>query len=383
MQSTGPESPSKQRAGVKPLNPSALAFEMPSTRVTPPPDPVGAEVQPATTSANPNATAPTTFTSSFRTGAGLGSSTPPQMVSPAKHGQHLAGPGPNHVSSPIPFHPAGTGTPHQGAHPSPQAPLTEGEFLYTRNMLNHVQRPALVAVLQSLMDDFPHLVPVIRVRTEKAMAYMMQQQPHPQPQPQVMGAVGHPPHSSPPGPGATNWHPSPGHNHLGPLHDASTPPGSSKKGGSGPRGKRDDDHQELCSIHNSMRGVKYLHQNPTTQLFECIPGFHCLVSQNVSRRGSGIPTPPAVGSPIPGSSPLKSEAKDKKGNTPPLLLTPPPVPITDSSKGSKSREGSGNGKEGQSAPGADPNSPQLDYNRLESLLERLRLDSDGKQEDSK
>ena len=193
--------------------------------------------------------------------------------------------------------------------------LTDAEFIHTRNIIGHVQRPALVAVLQSLMDDFPQLAPVIRVRCEKAMAYVMSQQ-----QQAAQGFGGSTP----------------------PYDSVPTPPGSNRKSGSHNRSRRDEE-QDTCGIHGTTRAVKHLNYNLATMRWECIPGFHCLVE------GGRSGTPSSSTTPVVGTSPVKAR---RSSGAPLAPLTPPPA-----DHDHDRHEGS---------------SPQVDINSLETLLQSLR-----------
>ena len=128
--------------------------------------------------------------------------------------------------------------------------LSDVEFQHTKNIVPHMQHQAIVAVLLSLIEDYPSLAPTIRVRCEKAMTAVMSR-------PDNVGRS--------PVPLQSPWHVS-----------DTTPPGSSKR--SKPAHRHEEGH-EVCSIHNVTRSLKHLIYNAATQQYECIQGYHCLVDQ--------------------------------------------------------------------------------------------------------
>lgn len=185
-----------------------------------------------------------------------------------------------------PFHPSGAGMPPLA--PSPQQPpgeVSEGEFAHTHGMIPYVLQPALVNVMRSLIEDYPFLVPTVRMRCEQAMAQL------------------HTPAGSMHNPRSPHY-PDSGH---------PTPPNSNRKGSR--RGSHREEEQEYCAVHGNMRSTKHLTYNPQARQYECIHGFHCL-----EQGGSNhvTPTKPRVAAPQQRSSPSG-----------PLLPTgtPPPEPM--------------------------------------------------------
>jgi hypothetical protein len=189
--------------------------------------------------------------------------------------------------------------PSEGAHFDPSLGVNGGraqaqqvqqlqqEFAFTRSMLPHVQRPALVAVLTSILDDFPQLAPLIRYRCDKAMAAVIQQQQ----QQQYL--------SSPSQGGTPAW------GGVAELHNVAgigsqlgspqacggsvTPPsqrkyrgrtGAGAGRGGGIPGMGDEEHQDVCGVHGTLRPLKHLVFQPNTGMYECIHGFHCLENSN-------------------------------------------------------------------------------------------------------
>lgn len=152
------------------------------------------------------------------------------------------------------------------------------EFLYTRSLLPHVQRPALVAVLTSILDDYPQLAPLIQYRCDKAMAAVLQQQQQQHPygvtSPSSGGWTGAEYPAAPPMQAGT------------PQVGGITPPSQRKLGGH--RGNRggglgaphDDDRHEVCGVHGTLRPLKHLIFQQNTGTYECVHGFHCLESSN-------------------------------------------------------------------------------------------------------
>jgi hypothetical protein len=222
-------SPSK--SGVKPLNPNALVWPA-EARLSPVPHP---------------------------------SQTPP----PAQQHQHphftTYQKVPNVVTPPgLSLRPQSPGQGSSGHPPLLPMPADElqqqQEFLICRNVVQMTPRPALVAVLLSLLEDMPHLAGTIRYRCERGAAVVAPAQHHsPAPVPPWSMAV-----------------------------DAagSTPPSQQRRR---PR-HRDEEQQELCGIHCSMRALKHLQFNPATGLHECVHGFHCLVDNHASRECSAPPS---------------------------------------------------------------------------------------------
>lgn len=213
-------SDSPRRSPPKPLNPTAIAFESRGNASTPPPPlPTGQDV----TSSGSWSVQPTQARSDATTQL-----TPSQM---------------------------------------------EREFQLARALLPHVARPALVAVLASILDDFPTLAPVVRHRCDRAMAAVVAQQQH---------VVQHPQSGS-----CTPQLHSYGGGDVSPQCGSVTPPGqlrqrASRGGTAMGRHTRDDDMQEYCAVHGNMRPLKHLVYRPSQGNYECVHGFHCLESSTPS-----------------------------------------------------------------------------------------------------
>jgi hypothetical protein len=241
------------------------------------------------------------------------------------------------LHQPGPEQPQYGGHPQQyDGHPPPpqphymsaeeQAMANEREFLHLRGMLPHVPAPALVAVLQSLLDDFPQLTPIVRSRCEAAT--FIQQPP--------MGGGG-------------QWQPDPA-SVAHPLSQTTTPPGAAGRSNRSRRAGRGDDEYQPCAVHGGMRAAKHLSFNAMAQQFECIPGFHCLESSNKStpmktsmkatpqpQAYSGTSTPPPQWTPAhlpaPAVSPMVPSGRRLSvlsvGSDHPLHRSPQPEPASD------------------------------------------------------
>lgn len=216
----------------------------------------------------------------------------------------------------------------------------EREFIQARSIIQEANRPILVALLTSIVDDFPAMANLIRHRYERAVSVMngtplyseapkaeappaplqmhdSQSQPPPQPQPQrpppaALSNARNPFYVQPSTFSHTQFYGSQGV-YVGPNQFApattpyrqSPPPAS---GGMPPNGGMQHqrmpphqqgrfakgrlsgsgiDEQDMCAVHGAMRSVKHLHRSDSGH-FACIPGFHCLEN---SKNNSTSPTP--------------------------------------------------------------------------------------------
>ena len=214
---------------VKPLNPNALVWSV-EGRVSPAPALAAAQ------GPQPQQAVPSSQPTHFTPFQGK------PMTPPAHH-----------------LRPVSPGTippPHMASVDEIAAVQLQQEFLHARNVVQVTPRPALVAVLLSLLDDMPHLAATVRYRCERGTAVVTGQSP------------GAPPMS---------W---------GMESAGTTPPSQQRR-----RSRhRDEEQQELCGIHGSMRALKHLQFNPATGHYECVHGFHCLVDNHNSREGSAAPS---------------------------------------------------------------------------------------------
>lgn len=213
----------------KPLNPTAIAFESRGSAASTPPPP-----------AMPNS-------------IDQAPSWVPQQLPPSLSQGPSSVEGGNGGSGALPLDPQ-------------QQATAEREFMITRALLPHVARPALVAVLASILDDFPQLAPMIRYRCDRAMSAVVAQQ-----QQQAAMQLSSPPH------GMT------GGGDMSPQCGSVTPPGLPRRqsrGGAGVGGRhaREDEVLEYCAVHGNMRPLKHLVYRPALGNYECIHGFHCLES---------------------------------------------------------------------------------------------------------
>lgn len=195
----------------------------------------------------------------------------------------------------------------QAAAVAAAAAQLERDYFYSQMLLQQSPRPILLAVLTSLMEDFPTtLISPIKARLEHfisanstlksnmmamnslvaASAGMISPAPisggNPTPSSNRTTAASFVPNTN-----AAPWTPasqqggtgvsmanSPYSNTHSPSHSRSTNNGTSTTKGKGKGGKEE---QEMCSIHHSKRAMKHLQLNSETGLYECIHGFHCLV----------------------------------------------------------------------------------------------------------
>jgi len=221
---------------------------------------------------------------------------------------------------------------------------SEQEFVHTAQMVQFVAQPALVQVVRSLLEDFPFLVPHVRVRCDQAMANFLQQQ-------QLGGSGNGASGMFGSGQGTPFMAQSPergyGHAHATPTHfgggrspnkggaggpspagtspaarDRSGPASSTKRGGGagGRYGSRGEEEQDLCMAHGNMRAVKHLTFNSATRRVECIPGFHCLETRP-------LPTTAAAAAAVAAAAAASSALHGSKQGTPlPPQIAPAGLP---------------------------------------------------------
>ena len=167
--------------------------------------------------------------------------------------------------------------------------VTEADFHHTRQYIPHVSHPALVAVVQSMLDEAPQLTHVIRAKCENAVASLAATLAVQSPlAPGGSPAVG-PFHYSPTPPGHAQpfmpqYHPHPGPVEAGPQPNAQgnnrhkDTPATSNQRQMPSRPRRIEEEYEMCQVHGNLRATKHLTFNHSTQQVECISGFHCLES---------------------------------------------------------------------------------------------------------
>lgn len=131
----------------------------------------------------------------------------------------------------------------------------EQAYAETRLAISRAPRRVLMLVLNSLLDDYgDHLLASISAKLEAAVAV----------------STGSPMRSAA---SATARTPQ----RMGSNSSLSTPHKKSKSY----KGKEEEE-QEMCTVHNTMRSMKHLQPNPATGRMECIHGFHCLVDTPVA-----------------------------------------------------------------------------------------------------
>eukprot|EP00744_Colponema_vietnamica_P010607 GILI01014977.1.p1 GENE.GILI01014977.1~~GILI01014977.1.p1 ORF type:complete len:457 (-),score=102.91 GILI01014977.1:217-1587(-) len=162
---------------------------------------------------------------------------------------------------------ASAGTPYAGP-PTPQlmglnisSPVDRDVFVAAKAAVHNAPRPVLAALLNSILDDYPTLGPIIKYRYERAISAVATQQLMAQQQQQQQQLP----------PNIGYWAGG------GSLQTSNGNDSPSRKRSFRGRGGHEDDQQQICGVHGALRSIKHL-RIADNGMFECVPGFHCLES---------------------------------------------------------------------------------------------------------
>jgi hypothetical protein len=294
---------------------------------------------------------------------------------------------------------------------------SEQEFVHTAQMVQFVAQPALVQVVRSLLEDFPFLVPHVRVRCDQSMANFLQQQQQQQQHggssQMFTGSGAATPFMQSPDRGfghaqatPSNYGRSPAKAYHADPHGGSasaspahgTSPGGTRTGKRNGRvgSSRAEEEQDLCQRHGNMRAVKHLTYNAANRRVECVPGFHCLETRAIPAAAptGAVSIPPGVAaaaslsaskqpSPVPQVTPPASGAATPRSMATPsapgggaLLSAHASVPTSPSKVKAAAAAAAGEGRSTPMLQGTTP--PPVDTAttaesaRLQALLSDLQ-----------